>query len=77
MPQEDFLWTAQAFRQQLYLPLYLFLSLSLYLFPSLYASISPWMYLCTMVWCSIATPQEDFLWTAQALRQQLSLPLYL
>jgi hypothetical protein len=30
-----------------------------------------------MVWCSIATPLEDFLWTAQALRQQLYLPLYL
>ncbi len=46
MPQEDFLWTAHALRQQLSLPLYLFLSLSLFLFLSqpLYLSLDV---LCT------------------------------
>ncbi len=46
-PQEDFLWTAQALRQQLSLPLYLFLSLNLYIFLSQPLHLSPWMYLCT------------------------------
>ncbi len=46
MPQEDFLWTAQALRQQLYLPVYLFLSLSLFLFLSqpLYLSLDVPLY---------------------------------
>ncbi len=53
-PQEDFLWTAQTLRQQIYLPLYLYLSLFLYLFLSqpLYLSLDVPLY----QWCVAGGP---------------------